>query len=652
MEQSAIPVASVAMPRLLLRAAFAVLVPFCGAQAQPPSAAMPVVPVAADTDTDYPGVLTLAVDVSDVERRVFRVRESIPVAPGPLTLLYPKWLPGNHAPTGPIEQLAGLTIRAGGERLAWWRDPVDLHAFHLDVPAAVDRLDVEFQFASPLDPAQGRIVATPAIVGLQWNTVALYPAGHAANRIRVEPSLRMPEGWQFGSALEVAARDGATTRFAPVTLETLIDSPVFAGRHFRRFDLDPGAAQPVHLNVVADAALLLDASPAMLEAHRELVRQAYRLYGGPRYEHYDFLLALSDTFARIGLEHHRSSENATFREYLTDPLRIAGRDLLAHEFTHSWNGKYRRPAGLATANYSIPMQGSLLWVYEGQTQYWGHVLAARAGLWTPEQAREALALVAATYDHREGRAWRSLADTTAQPALAYRKPLAWPSWQRAQDYYSEGQLIWLDADTKLRELSGGRRSLDDFARAFFGGADGKAIVSTYAFDDVVAALQAAQPYDWAGFLRERVDGHGPGAPLDGLARGGWRLVYTDVPNVVQEDDLRRRKAVDFNWSLGLSLAGDDGRITEVLWDSPAFKAGLAASMRVVAVDGEAYSGEVLRRAVADAKGGATPIELLIRDVDRYRSVRLDYHEGVRVPHLERVAGTPDRLGDILAPRRR
>lgn len=606
---------------------------------------------AAAPGTAAAGVIALAVDLTDLDRRVYRVSQQVPVEPGPLTLLYPKWLPGNHAPVGPIEQLAGLSISGAGQRIGWRRDPADMHAFHLHVPAGVSELDLSFQFASPLDVTQGRVVVTPQILGLQWNTVLLYPAGRPADAIRFAPRITLPADWQFATALETASTDGARVRFAPVTLETLVDSPLFAGRHVRRFDLHARGQAPVRLNAFADAPRFLDADPDVLDGHRRLVVQTDRLFGARPFDRYDFLLALSSQFSGIGLEHLRSSENATYREYLSEPRRFSGRDLLAHEYVHAWNGKFRRPADLATPNFNEPMQGSLLWVYEGQTEYWGVVLAARSGLWSDQQAREAIAVIAASYAHREGRVWRSLADTTNQPIIAYRRALAWPSWQRARDYYSEGQLVWLDVDTRLRELSRGRRSLDDFARAFFAAPAAPAAVATYTFDDVVNALERVHAFDWRGFLGERIDDHGSAAPLDGLTRGGWKLVYRDAPSAYENELAARRGVADFRYSLGLRVATQSGRIEEVLWDSPAFSAGLAAGMTLVAVDGVEFDADTLRRAIAATATGSGTIELLVRNFDRYRTVRIEYRHGLRHPHLERIAGTPDRLGDILAPRR-
>ena len=606
--------------------------------------------ITAPADTAYAGNIVLNVDLTDLSRRIFRVHEEIPVVPGAMTLLYPQWLPGNHSPTGPIEQMVGLTISANGQRIEWRRDPVEVFAFHVDVPAGASKLVLDFQFVSPLDRDEGRIVVTPEIIGLQWNTVLLYPAGHYSSQITLEPTIKLPSGWQFGTALETANAEAENTRFKPTSLEMLIDSPLFAGKYFKRFDLAPNATPPVHLDVVADAAKYLDAKPEILVTHLALVQQAYKLYGAQHYAHYDLLLALSDNFSGIGLEHGQSSENGTFREYLTDPKKFAGRDLLAHEYTHSWNGKFRRPADLWTPNFNVPMRDSLLWVYEGQTQYWGNVLAARAGMLTVEQARESLAQVAATFDHREGRVWRNLQDTTFQPILAYKRSMPWSNWQRMQDYYSEGELIWLDADTKIRELSGGKRSLDDFAHAFFGVENGRIAPLTYTFDDVVKTLDGVQKFDWATFLHTRLDGHGPGAPLDGIARAGWKLVYTDKPNLYGEDVQKLRKFADFSYSLGLNLSSKDGRISDVLWNGPAFNAGLAAGMKLIAVNGINFSSDELKDAITAAKGNAKPIDVLIENLDHYDTLHIDYHDGLRYPHLERVSGRKDRLSDILAAR--
>lgn len=612
--------------------------------------------IPAPADVPYPGTITLNVDASDVGRRIFRVREEIPVVAGPLTLLYPQWLPGNHAPRGPIDKLAGLTIRGNGRPIAWTRDPVEVYAFHLDVPQGVGSLSVEFDFLSPQDPGQGRVVMTPDLLNLQWNTVALYPAGHHSSRITVAPSVKLPAGWQFGTALARAQGSGnaagadGTVAFEPVPFDVLVDSPMFAGRNYKRVDLG-GTPAPVHLNLFADEAKSLEFKPEQIDAHKRLVQQARKLFGSQHYDRYEFLFALTDQLGGIGLEHQRSSENTRSPGYFTEWDKwAAARDLLPHEYTHSWNGKFRRPADLWTPNFNVPMQGSLLWVYEGQTEYWGTVLAARAGLLTAEQARDDLALVAANYaDNRPGFAWRNLQDTTNDPVVAHRRPLPYRNYQMSEEYYSGGLMLWLAVDAKLRELSGNKRSLDDFARAFFGVDDGSMTVKTYVFDDVVAALDAVAAHDWAAFLRERVDALAP--PLDGLAAAGWKLVYTDTPSDYQKHREAGRKTVDQSASIGLVLASNGGRITDVRWDSPAFKAGVAPSGTLVAVNGREFSAERLKDAIGAAKDGEAPIDLLLKNGDEYRTVRVDYRGGLRYPHLQRIPGAPDRLSAILAPRK-
>lgn len=622
-----------------------------GAQSAGPQP-LPMPPqIMAPRDIPYPGTIRLLVDASDIERRIFRVQETIPVRGGePLTLLYPQWLPGDHSPDGRVDKLAGLTIKASGTRLEWTRDTVDVFAFHVAVPAGVSSLDVEFQIDSPVAPNEGRVVMTPDMLSLEWIALSLYPAGYFARQITIVPSLRLPAGWQFATALETASSDAGLTTFKPVSFDTLADSPMIAGRYFRRFDLDPNGSVPVHLDVVADRPELLDAKPEEVEAHRALVRQAYKLFGSHHYDHYDFLFSLSDHMGGIGLEHHQSSEDGTVPDFFTAWDRNADtRNLLPHEFTHSWNGKFRRPADLWTPNFNVPMRDTLLWVYEGQTQYWGYVLEARAGLLTKQQTLDALAVTAAVYDHRIGREWRTLQDTTNDPIAYMRRPMPWLSWERNEDYYSEGELLWLDADTLIREHSHGQKSLDDFARAFFAVKDGSYVPLTYTFDDIVSALNSVQPYDWAKFLRERLDGHGPGAPLDGITRGGYKLVYTDTPTDYFKAAETRRKVTDLTYSLGFVVAGD-GRLTDVLWDGPAYQNGLTVGAQIIAVDGAAFDPDRLKDAIKEAKTSGSAIELLLKNDDRYRTVRIDYHNGLRYPRLERDAGVPARLDDIFAAR--
>ena len=605
----------------------------------------------ADTISEqpYPGTIVLKVDASNTAQQIFRVRQTIPAKPGKLTLLYPQWVVANHGPSGALNQFAGLKASANGKPLDWRRDPLNVWAFMVDVPADANAIDIEFQYLSPVEASQGRTTFTNDILGVQWQSLAIYPAGYRSRNIMIQPNLTVPPGWQFGTALETAARNGDEIAFKPLDFETFLDSPLFAGRYFRRIDLDPGAKIPVHLNVVADSPEQLEATPEQIAPHRALIQQSYKLFNSKHYKHYDFLFAISDEFGGIGREHHQSSENGVKAGYFTDWNKWeARRELLPHEFAHSWNGKFRRPAGQDVPNFNTPLDNSLLWVYEGQTQYWGAVLAARSGLIKPENTRDLLAASAARLDNVRGRTWRAVQDTTYDPIINARRPQVWNNWQRGEDYYQEGQLIWLDADTLIRELSNGKRSLNDFARGFFGVDDGVNVAKHYTFDEVVAALNAVQPHDWAQFLRSRVEGHGPGAPLDGLTRAGWKLVYTDkqTPFLKAQEDLS--KSANFQYSLGFSV-GAEGKLESFIWEGIGFKAGLSGNSTLLAVNGRAYKPEVLRAAITAAKGGKEPIQLLVKKGSLYTTYAIDYHDGLKYPRLERIKGTPDRLEAILTP---
>src|ERR1700722_3303255 len=625
-----------------------------GAGASPgPTATASVIAIAAPKDRAYPGEIHVSVDASDLDRRIVRIHETLSGIGTGTVLLYPKWLPGAHAPEGPIDRIAGLTITAQGAKVSWTRDPVDVWAFRLHAPAGAKSIDIDFDYLSPTSPKVGAMEISRDILLLEWNAVLLYPAGYFARQIPVEASLTLPADWKFGSALETASANGAQTRFKRVSLETLVDSPVYAGRYSSRLDLDPGAAVPVHLDLFADRPELLEVKPEQLEAHRNLVQQAYKIFGSHHYAHYDFLYSLSDQIQQNGLEHHQSSEDGADPDAFTEWGKTAlDRDLLAHEFTHSWNGKFRRPADLWTPNYNVSMQNSLLWVYEGQTQYWGHVLTGRSGIWNKQQALDELALNAAYYENEPGRRWRALQDTTNDEIINPRRPMSWHDWQRFEDYYSESQLIWLDADTLIRERSQGKRSLDDFAKSFFSVDDGSFTTVTYTFDDVVKALNAVEPFDWRAFLRERLDGVAKPAPLDGLRRGGYKLVYTDTPNDTLKASDDHRKRVSLLYSIGVDIDDKDGTILQVLWDSPAFKAKLTESGVILAINGAAYDVDVLKDAIRAAKTSKQPIELIVKTADRFRVVDVDYHGGLRYPHLERDSSVPSAtLDDIYAARK-
>jgi predicted metalloprotease with PDZ domain len=602
--------------------------------------------IPAPRDVPYPGTMTLDVDATDVARAIFHVKQVIPVAEaGPMVLLFSKWLPGKHAPRGEIEKLAGLRISAGGRAIAWRRDALDVYGFHIEVPQGVRQLDVAFEFVSATNADQGRVVVTPAMLNLQFEMVSLYPAGYFTRRIPVKATVTYPEGWKAASAL-AARTSGSTYSYEATDYETLIDSPVFAGRYFRQEQLSPR----VRLNIVADEVANLAATREQIDAHRRLVEQAVKLFGSEQYDRYEFLLALTKQMGGIGLEHHRSSENGVNPEYFTEWEKGPGRrNLLPHEFTHSWNGKYRRPAGNWTPDFNTPMIDDLLWVYEGQTQFWGYVLGARSGLYSKQETLDALAAIAANLDIRRGRDWRPLRDTTNDPVITPRRPKAWVSWQRSEDYYNEGLLIWLEADAIIRNGTRGAKGLDDFARTFFRGRDGDWGTRTYVLEDVVAALNSVVAYDWAGFLTKRVSETAKGAPLAGLELGGYRLAYTDTASSAVKDAERTGESVDLAYSLGVVIA-KGGKVSQVIWDSPAFDKGLALDDEIVAVNGRGFTGDLIRTVITDAKDGRGPIRLLVKAGDRYRDVAIDYRGGLRYPRLQKIGAGEGSLDKLLSPR--
>jgi predicted metalloprotease with PDZ domain len=618
-----------------------------------PSATAAILSIPVPLDRAYPGQVQLSVDATDVSRRIIHVHESLSGVGPDTVLLYPKWLPGTHAPEGTIDRLSGLKIVADGAPVAWKRDPGDVFAFRVRAAPGVKSIDIDFDYLSPTSMQVGGLEISRELLMIEWNELVLYPAGYFTRRIPVQASITLPADWKSNSALEISSSSGAHTQFKQVSLETFVDSPLYAGRYAARFELDPGSPVPVHLDLFADRPELLAVKPEQLEAHRALVQQAYKLFGSHHYNHYDFLYSLSDQVQQSGLEHHQSSENGTDPESFTEWDKTAYvRDLLPHEFTHSWNGKFRRPADLWTPNYNVPMQDSLLWMYEGQTEYWGFVLAGRSGLRTRQQVLDQFALTAAYYEVQAGRQWRALQDTTNDEIINPRRPVSWRDWQRFEDYYDESALFWLDADTLIRERSQGKRSLDDFAHAFFGIDDGSFIPVTYSFDDVVKALNAVEPYDWAAFLRQRLDSVGKPPPLDGLRRGGYRLAYTETPSEYEKAGDEQRKHVNLLYSIGLDIddSDKDGSVMEVLWGSAAFKAGLIESAQILAINGVAYSADVLQDAIRAAHGTQAPIELIVKTGDRYAVAKIDYHDGLRYPHLERDPATPARLDDIIAAR--
>jgi len=608
-------------------------------------------PISTPQDKQYPGTIGLAVDATDLHHHVFSVVETIPVVQARwLTLLYPKWVPGTHEPAGPLAALAGLTISARGQELSWQRDTVNLYAFHVNVPPGVTLLQVKFQYLSPPSPQEGDVVMTDAMLDLQWHQEVLYPAGFDAKDITVRPSILLPAGWRFGTALGSEKHENNNVIFYPVSLNVLIDSPVYAGLYFAQFDLAPGGVVPVHLDVVADHPEDLAITPRMLNAHRELVRQAALNFASQHYDHFDFLLSLSDEMTYRGLEHHRSSENGEVRTYFTDPDKILyWHDLVPHEYAHSWNGKFRRPSDLWSPDYNIvPERDSLLWLYEGQTEYWGWVLAVRSGLANPQEFRDYLALICARLQVQAGRTWRNLQDTDNDPIINERQPLPWPSWSRVEDYKEE-MLMWLDADTLIRERTNNASSLTHFAQLFFGVHDGSYSVDTYAFEDVVGLLRTTLSYDWRNFLLARLNLHPNPSFMDGIQRAGWRLEFSDSPSLFARSLDEAHGGEDLMFSVGLFLA-KDGTIGDVLWDGPAFRAGLSKGVKILTVNGEPFIGiDTLKHAISQARGSNASIELLVMDGKHTRHVAINYHGGLCYPHLVRNSGGRDRLADILQP---
>lgn len=603
--------------------------------------------IPAARDVPYPGTMRLAVDASDLRQGIWTVRQHIPVtAGGRMTLLFPQWIPGNHAPRGELEKLANLVFRAGGRVLPWTRDPVEIYAFHIDVPAGARTVEASFQFLTPTAADQGRVLVTPEMLNLQWEDVSLYPAGYYTRQIPVTASVTYPQGWRAATALRPASQAGNRITYGTVSYETLQDSPVFAGRYFRADDLGQG----VTLNTVADHPKELAVPADVLQKHRDLVTQSLRLFGARHFDHYDFLHAVTNRLGGIGLEHHRSSENQNDPGYFTDwKASLPDHNLLPHEFVHSWNGKFRRPADLFTPDFRTPMRNSLLWVYEGQTQFWGYVLEARSGMSTKQEVLDKLAGIAANLDVRQGRQWRPLGDTTNDPIISARRPKGWTSWQRSEDYYNEGLLVWMEADAIIRQGTGNRRGMDDFARAFFGLRDGDWGVVPYTFDDVVSTLQSVHPHDWRGFLTQRLNETGAKAPLGGFTRSGYRLDYGEEPTPAQAASMKSSKTNDLLYSLGLST-DKDAKITQTLWGSPAFASGLAIGETILAVDGRTYSDDAIKERITAVKGTRTPIRLTVRRGEQVRDVPVTWSGGLRYPRFTKVGQGQGALDILLQPK--
>lgn len=600
-------------------------------------------------------VFTLSVDATDAPRGIFHARLSMPVGPGPLTLVYPKWIPGEHGPTGPIIHLVGLKLAAEGHPVGWQRDSIDMYAFHCVVPPRAATLDVSLDYLSPLASSGNGYGnganATAQLAAVLWNHVVLYPQGHATDTLTYRASLRLPPGWKYGTALPVSKESGQTIDFEPVSLTRLIDSPLIAGAFFRTIPLTSDKETSAQIDIVADSEAALGMSPELIEHYKQVVAEAGALFGARHYRHYHWLLSLSDAMESNGLEHHESSDNRAAERILLDPgARLRFVTLLPHEYVHSWNGKFRRPAGLATSDYQQPMQGNLLWVYEGLTRYLGDfVLTSRAGLRTAEETHEYIAWVAANLDNnRPGRTWRPLADTAVAAQLLYGAPGEWATIRRGADFYDEGLLIWLEADAIIRQRSGGRRSLDDFCRSFHGRPAGPYVVKPYTFDDIVAALGGIAPYDWRGFFDARLNSTSPRAPFGGIEASGWRVVYGEAPNVYVTAREHTSHVTDLSFSLGLWLYLD-GTVIDVVEGLPAYNEGIGPGMKVITVNGRKFSPEVMHEELRGAKTASRPIELILEKGASQKTVKINYHGGERYPHLERNPARPDLIEQIGKP---
>lgn len=602
-------------------------------------------------DIPYPGTMTLEVDATDTARAIFKVRQTIPVAtPGDLVLLIPQWMPGHHGPDNEYDKFAGFEFRSNsGQLLRWHRDPVEVHGFHVDVPAGTSSVEARFVFLSATQPNQGRIMVTPSISNIEWETVALYPAGYFTRQIYVTASVILPAGWQAATALRPTAIPTSTgvnrITYGTVSYETLQDSPIFAGRYFRKDDLGHG----VTLNSVADSAKELVIPADVLGKHRAMVDQAVKTFGARHFDHYDFLNAVTAELGGIGLEHHRSTEIDSDLGYYTDYANhLLDRNVFPHEFTHSWNGKYRRGADLFTPDFRQPMRNSLLWVYEGQTQFWGNVLEVRSGMSSKADVLDKLAMSAASLDALPGKAWRPLLDTTNDPIVQNRAPEPWGSYQRNEDYYNEGMLIWLEADAIIRSGTANKRGIDDFARAFFGVNDGDWGVLPHTRDDLIQTLNGVFAYDWQTFLAERVDDVRPRAPLAGFTRSGYNLAFTDTPTAAWKARETTGKNADFTYSLGFSVK--DRKLQGVRWDTPAFAAALRIGDELLAIGDRTYSDEALRTAITDAKGGTVPLRLIVKRGEAVMTVAIPYSGGLRYPRFIKTGTAKGALDLLLEPK--
>ncbi len=598
-----------------------------------------------------PPHINIALDATDAPRKILHAQLTIPATAGTMTLYYPKWIPGEHAPSGPAIDLAGLKFTANGQFLKWRRDLADNWAIHVEVPAGAQEVHASLDYLEPGESDQSLFSAgssaTQKMLVISWNQVLLYPKGWTGDQITYSASVRLPPGWKFGTPLPVASRSGDEIHFESVSLFTLVDSPIISGEYLKVIPLNQGQNPPVEMDIAADSSMALDAPQQVWDEYSNLVKQATTLFGATHYRDYHFLFSLSDHVAHFGLEHHEANDSRSEERTLVDPeLRSLHAGLLPHEYVHSWNGKYRRPADLTTSDYEQTMQDDLLWVYEGLTEYLGDVLTARSGLWTPQEYRDELARSAAMLDHRPGRTWRNLQDTADAAALLYYTPKEWDSWRRGVDYYDEGELDWLWADSIIRQQTGGKKSIDDFCKLFHGAPSTPPMVKTYTFDDVVNALNQIAPYDWRGFWNERLTNHGPGAPLGGIEGTGWKIVYDESRTPMMRAWEEDHRTVNAAFSVGL-LVKENGDIEDTIEGMDAAHAGIGPGMKILAVNGRRFTPQVFRDALYEGKNTSQPLQLLIENTDYFRTFVIDYHGGEKYPHLVREESKPDTMTEII-----
>jgi len=594
---------------------------------------------------------TVVVDATHAPQKILHSRLQIPVTSGELTLVYPEWIPGEHGPTGPIVDMTGLEFFANGQRITWRRDLKDMFTFHLTVPPGVTTLEARLDLVLPAPPEgfSSGASATERMDVVSWNQLVLYKPERPTDHINFSASLKLPDGWHYGTALPVENENNGQINFKTVSLTELVDSPVITGRHFRHIPLTPEGPIQHFIEIASDSDAALQMPPETVDEYKHLIAETGALYGARHYRDYHFLLSLSDHVAHFGLEHHESSDDRVGeRTMIDDDDRWLAAGLLPHEMTHSWNGKYRRPAGLATPDYQQPMEGDLLWVYEGLTQYLGYILTARSGLWTKQQFLDEAAETAAALDHIPGRSWRPLQDTADAAQILYNALPEFGNWRRGVDFYPEGFLIWLDVDTAIRQKTNGQKSMNDFCHIFHGGQNTPPMVKPYNFDEVVNTLNQVVPNDWRKFLRDRLDTYGPGAPLGGITNGGWKLVYDENPSELTKVLERARQVVDARFSIGLAL-NDKGEIHDVIMNSVAWNAGIAPGMVLVAVNGRKFTPDILREALKAGKGNGPNLDLLVLNGDFYKSHALNYHDGEKYAHLVRDESKPDILSDIIKP---